>query len=1085
MATFADERLSPALVPASSPARFGRLLLLALACSVAPAAQTFDFGQNRVQREAHAWRVLPTEHVDTYYYEPSGAAPGGRVLATFAAEAAEEAYAEVALLFGREPARRIPLIVYPTHAAFAATDVADLPIGAEGIGGLTERYKNRIAVPFMGDWRQFRRVIHHEVVHAVVNDLYFGGSVQALLRSGRRLRLPMWFAEGLPEWSALGWDTHTDLYLRDAVLSGRLPEISRLSGYFAYRGGQNVWEFLAFEYGRESVERLLDDVRTGHDVTSAVRRATGLSVADLSARWREALRTVHGPEAAAREPIDAVGRPLATRTRGGSGVHGSPAISPLGDLVAYVSTRDDRFDVFVVSTVGTAPPRALIERQPLPRFESLRLRSPGLSWAPDGQTLAVATTTRQGDVIALVDIASGRSRDLPLPGLHAIAAVAFSPDGQRLAVEATVGAHSDLFVVDVQTGRTLNLTNDLYGDHAPAWSRDGRSLLFHSDRDADLGLGVATAEAARDGRFDVRRLGRSPFSLYRVAVPDAGAARAASAERLTPYDGWDATFAQSARGPDGAEQVLFVSDRNGAPNLYVLDSAGHQPLTDLQTGILGVSLATDGQRAAVLALADGSPSVWLVRDPLGRADRLPTVLSPTVGAARRGASGTPPALALAPEAVRERNPFLRALAEAPPRRPPTAHDLALADSLLAALATRRDTVERGSLPPAPPEAFASDDPTLPPRAVPQAYRYRVRFTPDLVTASGSYDTVYGIQSLTQMRFSDVLGEHRLSVATNLVLDLRNADYVLRYEHRAGRADYAVEGFHLARELPDGGNATVYRYRNFGGVVRTRRPVDRYRRLDADLGLLGVSLTDLSNVTERTRSRYFVVPRATWTVDHTVAGPVAPARGLRYAASLSGTPGPDATFATLQADVRRYWSLAPGTTVAGRVAAGVSAGPTPQRFYAAGVAGWIGARFASLPVDGPRDFVFATPVLPLRGFGFNEAAGDRYIVANAEVRAPLVAAFLPGPLPLLPLYDVQAVAFADAGVIADGRVRVWRTPDESTGADPTRVLDDVLLGAGVGVRAVALGYPVRLDWAWPFDGHRFGARRVYLSIGLDF
>lgn len=1072
-----------------------RLVVLLLASLALPAAsQPFAFGQNRVQYERHAWRTLGTEHVDAYYYEPPGG--GGRVLATFAAEAAEEAYAEIAALFGRDAARRIPLIVYPTHAAFAATDAVDLPIGADGIGGVTERYKNRVAVPFTGDWRQFRRVIHHEMVHAVVNDLYFGGTVQSFLRSGLRLDLPAWFAEGLPEWSALGWDTHSDLYLRDAILSERLPPIPRLRGYLAYRGGQGVWDYLAHEYGREMVRDVLMDVRTTRSVPESVRRATGLSVTEVSERWREALRTVHAPDAAAREPVEAVARPLATPRRGGGAYHGSPAISPLGDKVAYVSTRDGLFDVLVVSTVGTGAARTLVEGQETTQFESLRLRSPGLAWSPDGATLAVAVTSGPGDAVALLDVASGRVRELRPAGVHAIASVAWSPDGERLALAGTAGAHSDLFVVDVVTGAAVNLTRDLHGDHAPAWSRDGRSLVFHSDRADDTALGVVTPDAARDGRFDVRRLGRMPFSLYRVAVPDLGRALPTSAARLTPADGWDATLPQTATAPDGSERVLFVSDRNGVPNLYALDgdreTGGPRPLTDLQTGALGVSLSSDGARAALLALAGGVPSVFLVRDPFGRRD-LPPVLAPTVWAVRRGGvdstAGPAPALALASEATLQRNAFLRDAADmapspALPRRAriTSARDLALADSLLAVVRARRDSLATADTLPAvfdvlPPDAQRDA------RGVPLARRYRLRFTPDLVSASGSYDTIYGVQSVTQVRFSDLLGEHRLSVATNLILDLRNADYVLRYEHRAGRADWAVEGFHLARELPD--TTTVFRYRNFGITARARRPIDRFRRTEAEVAWLGVALTDLSNLGERTRTRTFVVPRVTYTVDRTVAGALAPQRGHRYAASLSGTPGPDAAFVTLQADARRYWSLAPGTTAAARVAGGLSVGAEPQRFYAAGVGNWIGARYASLPVEGAGDFVFATPVLPLRGFGFNEAAGTLYVLVNGELRAPLVAALLPGPLPLLPLYDIEAVAFVDVGVIADGGLDVWRTPTDPTGAPLPRVLDDVLVGAGVGLRSTVLGYPLRVDWAWPFDGRAIGPRRFYLSVGLDF
>ena len=221
------------------------------------------------------------------------------------------------------------------------------------------------------------------------------------------------------------------------------------------------------------------------------------------------------------------------------------------------------------------------------------------------------------------------------------------------------------------------------------------------------------------------------------------------------------------------------------------------------------------------------------------------------------------------------------------------------------------------------------------------------------------------------------------------------------------------------------------------------------------------------------------------------GLLGPQAGTRWAASVSGAPGPDALFATALADGRAYRSLGPGYALAVRGSAGLSVGRDPQRFYAAGVQNWVNPDLGSLPVQGPDDFIFATPVLPVRGFGYNEAAGDRFALVNVEARVPLVAALLPGPIPLVPLYNVQTVGFVDAGVIAQGGVDLWRTVEVDDDGDPAtpeverRVLDDVLLGAGVGLRTLVLGYPVRVDWGWPFDGRGFGDPNLYFSVGLDF
>ena len=56
-------------------------------------------------------------------------------------------------------------------------------------------------------------MLHHELVHAVINEVYYGGSIEGLIQMGQRMRIPHWFNEGLAEYLALGWDTQSDMAL--------------------------------------------------------------------------------------------------------------------------------------------------------------------------------------------------------------------------------------------------------------------------------------------------------------------------------------------------------------------------------------------------------------------------------------------------------------------------------------------------------------------------------------------------------------------------------------------------------------------------------------------------------------------------------------------------------------------------------------------------------------------------------------------------------------------------------------------------------------------------------------------------------
>jgi outer membrane protein assembly factor BamA len=374
-------------------------------------------------------------------------------------------------------------------------------------------------------------------------------------------------------------------------------------------------------------------------------------------------------------------------------------------------------------------------------------------------------------------------------------------------------------------------------------------------------------------------------------------------------------------------------------------------------------------------------------------------------------------------------------------------------------------------------------------------KYKLDFSPDIVYGAAGYDALYGVQGVTQMMFSDMLGDHRIVVATNLLIDLRNSDYIISYNYLPKRVDWTFSGFHISRLLADfeANVPTYYRYRQYGSNIEASYPIDKFRRLDFSVGLVGVSQADVTDVTKPSLTRVLMTPGITFTRDGTTPGYMYPTAGSRLAFSVSGSAlsftKHQIRFLTFLGDARRYFSFGNGMYVfALRASAGTSIGPNKQLFYTSGVQNWINRGFDQLngfPISDVADFVFATPILPLRGYSINSSNGSNFGLVNAEFRFPLVAALLPGPIPIFPFYRLEGQVFMDAGAVWGGRGSDRRFNLTFADDSGRRRLDDLLIGTGFGFRTIFLGYPIRFDFAWPFDGRRFGDRRTYISIGLDF
>ncbi|MGK7369447.1 MAG: peptidase MA family metallohydrolase, partial [Candidatus Halalkalibacterium sp. M3_1C_030] len=363
-------------------------------------AQYFSFGKNRVQYNQFDWRFIQSEHFDVYYYQSKN-----YDLANFTALNLEASLKQLQEDFNHQIADRIQVIVYDSHNDFSQTNVVPLPVNAEGIGGVTDAFKNRITMPFSGNYTEFRSTLHHELVHAVMNDMYYGGTVQSRL-SGEALQIPLWLSEGLAEYTSNGWDTNSDIYIRDATINDYLPPIPRLRGYYAYRGGQSVWNYIVEEYGREKIGEIMQTMKSQRSVNAAFQRSIGLSVEELSKSWIDYNKKLYFPEVAEREQIDNFATLLTERSKAGT-YNTSPAVSPQGDKVAMITNARGFLDVVVISAVTGNKLKTLIKGGDNVNFEELNILNPNLSWSPDGSKITLSTKTKGADNLAIVDYETG------------------------------------------------------------------------------------------------------------------------------------------------------------------------------------------------------------------------------------------------------------------------------------------------------------------------------------------------------------------------------------------------------------------------------------------------------------------------------------------------------------------------------------------------------------------------------------------------------------------------------------------------------------------------------------------------------
>lgn len=552
-------------------------LILAVTLLWPIAAHAQYFGRNKVLYERFDFKVLTTEHFDVYYYPEEEAA------VQLAARMAERWYARLSKTLRHELTGRQPLILYASHPHFQQTNVLGGEIG-EGTGGVTESLKRRIILPFAGGLAETDHVIGHELVHAFQYDMSARRDAQGELAGPGVNALPLWFIEGMAEYLSIGpVDVNTAMWVREASAREKMPSIDNLDDpdFFPYRYGHAFWAYVAGRWGDAAVGDLLRATGPEGDITSALASVLGVDEDTFTRDWHEATRRLYAPIVETTRKPDAFGRVVIAKGGTGGDINVSPAVSPDGRRLVFLSERDlFSIDIFVADVASGRILRKLVTTAGDPHFDSLQFINSAGDWAPDNRRFVFAALSAGQPILTIVDADNGRrEREQEFPDLGEIFNPAWSPDGRQIAFSALTGGVLDLYVWDLGTGALTQLTDDAYADLDPEWSPDGRELAFVTDR-FSLDLPTLAFGNYRIGAMNVASRQTRPLAGF------------TSGKNTNPEFSADGAWLYFIADPDGIANVYRVSPRGGDATRVTNVLSGVSGMTPL-TPALSVASAAD------------------------------------------------------------------------------------------------------------------------------------------------------------------------------------------------------------------------------------------------------------------------------------------------------------------------------------------------------------------------------------------------------------------------------------------------------------------------------------------------------------
>ena len=1037
-----------------------KLIIIYLLCSQLIFGQ--NFGQNKVQYDTFDWEYIVSPNFNVYYYGDN------HDLAIFTSKVAEESLDQIGKHLRWRSNKPVKIIVYTSHNDFQQTNIVNTYM-PEGVGGVTELYKNRIVIQFEGSYEQFKHVIHHELVHASINDMVYGGNAQGLISGRILLQVPLCANEGLSEFLSVDWDTNSDMVLRDLAIEERLPEIQQLNySILAYKGGQSVWQYITKKYGREKVGEIFQQMKRTQNAEKGFKNALGVDFEQLTDDWHDYLKKEYWSDINQREKITDFSDKITDRSKTKNFYNVSPSFSPDGNTVAYFTDQAGYMDLILYNLDSGKQKKRLIRGNNSPDFEELKWLQPGLSWSPDGKHIAFGSKSGKEDSIIIVDIKSGDYKKIPIP-LDGVFTTAWHPISNKIVFIGHKDDASDLYVINIDTQELINLTNDTFSDFSPSWSASGDKIIFSSDR--------GTSKGSPD-MFDI------DFSQTDLFMYDF------SNEKVTQIT--DTSYNENYPVLTKDNVLFYTADYNGVYNIFrhEMGSKIFSPITNAITGIQQIDVDSSGDKLVFSGYSERGWDLFVMNQPQDKEEK---IVPETRFYSERNNIDTFEDLRFVKTGIsnQESEDYSSYIFARNYRKfNDSDKDIDKQDTAIDSLRFADGYISKA---------------------------YKTDFSIDYIATRASIDNLFGTRALANLAWSDVMGDHQIMMGTNLVLDLDNSDVVISYAYLKNRMNYYGTLFQQANTFSLGYSLTsdyIGKLRDYGIGFFAQYPFSKFSRIDFGGTLRSVNYEvkefDIYNLTYNslyTENLTAMMPMVSWVFDNTTNTYTGPNDGLKQYLTFQFSPdiGDDSVpFQTIKFDIRKYFKIDRNYSIAARLMLGKSIGDNPQRFFLGGNSQMT--IFSDTQTEGRddsgfyaervleyenssllEDIYFSEYVFPVRGSRYRERTGENVAVANFEFRFPFVN-YVDVSFPArIRFGNIFGHIFVDVGA-------AWDSSEEFSDSALVRAkygLSDpeasaIISTFGIGMKMFTPWALLRLDTAWDrYPNGDYSKPQYILSIGYDW
>lgn len=1038
-----------------------------------------EFGKNRVQYNSFGWKSHNYKRFKIYY---SGI---NEDIAIYAAQTMHHylGVAETALDYSIS--EKLEVIVYQSQSKFKQSNLGLNNDEQSNVGGTTRIVGSKIFIYYEGDHQKFNENIKGAVYEVLLKNLFFGGDWKDQLKSSVSSGIPPWLEEGLIRYFVKEWDAETESHVKDLILTKKIDKFNSLDNEEKVYAGHAVWNYIAETHGPTIIPNILYVTRISKNVERGFFSLLGMDFNKLTRNYISFYRSRYIEEYDAQ--LEPTGEAVDYKIKKESHYY-AVRISPDGSQVAYVENQLGRYRVKVYNTITQKTTKLFAAE---PKMERIQDHSyPILAWHPSGDGLAFFAEYKGELILYIHDFTSGKMVEKPIPNLDKVLDFSYSPDGKKMILSGVVKGQTDLYLYDVLGNTRRQITDDIYDDLNPRFTRNGQKIIFASNRDNDTIFKkpeITFFDRKNDiFVYNLAEIDRTYKFLERITdTPDDN--------EIKPY--------QLAGG-----QYVFLSNKNGLYNRFIaendsvisfIDTTTHYrqtiaiaPQTNMVTSINEYDI-NQNMDLVYSVYQNGQYKFFIEQANTNKLD----VLWNTTYIEKRIKK-------------REKQNKLKEIAN---------------DTVQVGSHTyQKETVYIGG------NFSDSENKTEPSDSVkievkntftpPKYLIYKVNFAKDYVLSQFDNNFLFpnyqpyagpgsvyfnpGINALLKIGASDLFDDYKLLGGVRVPTQLNSGgEFLFMIQHLKNRIDHRLLVYRQKTVSAD--NNTPYKWLTHDIRYRLSFPISETWSVRSTVNLrkdnkVFIPINDVSLLRDP-ESSYNSGLNVELVLDNTIPIELNIRRGTQfklfaeYLQELGGNYDP--TF-NLGMDLRHSIRIKRNFVWVNRLAGSTSLGGRRLLYYMGGVDNWVlrpqNDFDNSIDVDPSQNFAFQTIATPVRGFIQNARNGNSFALFNSEFRLPIFSFFSPYPIKSPFIRHFQIVAFGDAGVAwtgphpfhPDNYFNTQIINDKPVVINVENLREPIIGGVGFGLRSKIWGYFVRLDVAWGIENLEFQKPLPYISLTKD-